>query len=178
MLMAGSALVTASDAYADGTTETVVVTGSRIATTDAISAAPISIVTNENIVRSRSVTLDQVLSRMPEIGQQGTNDQNSIQPGGINSVDLRYLKSQRTLVVINGQRMVNTYTSGEQAADMKNIPVAMVDHIEVLRDGASPIYGADAIAGVINIITRDDFEGLQLDAGTGISTSGDYFTKQ
>jgi outer membrane receptor protein involved in Fe transport len=178
MLMTGTALVSATSAYADEKPETVVVTGSRIATTDAISAAPISIVTNENIVRSKSVTLDQVLSRMPEIGQQGTNDQNSIQPGGINSIDLRYLKPQRTLVLINGQRMVNTYTSGLQAADIQNIPVAMVDHIEVLRDGASPIYGADAIAGVVNIITREDFEGLQLDAGAGISTVGDHFTKQ
>jgi len=162
----------------DQAVETVVVTGSRIASSDALSAAPISIVSSDAILKSKTVTLEQVLNKMPEIGQQGNNDQNSIAPGGFSTVDLRALGPARTLILINGQREVSTFADGEQAQDLSNIPVSMIDHIEVLRDGASPVYGADAIAGVINIITKKDFNGMEVTAGAGISTYGDHATKQ
>jgi len=129
-------------------------------------------------LKTKTVTLEQILNKLPEMGQQGTNDQNSISPGGISTVDLRALGPNRTLILIDGQRMVDTFVNGFQGQDLSNVPVSMIDRIEVLKDGASPIYGADAIGGVINIITRKDFNGLQLTAGGGLSGHGDHFTKE
>jgi iron complex outermembrane receptor protein len=160
-------------------TESVVVTGTRIATTDAVAEAPLTVVSAEDIQQTKATTLEQTLERLPSMGQTNSdNDQNSIAPGGISTADMRGLGSQRTLLLIDGQRMVSTFVAGAQGQDLQNIPVDLIDHIEILRDGASPIYGADAIAGVINIITRKDFQGLELSGGAGISTYGDHTTKQ
>ncbi len=176
---AATALALSSAASAQNT-ETVVVTGSRIATSasEALSAAPLSIISSEDITKSKTVTLEQALNKLPEMGQQGSNDQNSISPGGISTVDLRALGSNRTLILINGQRMVETFVNGGQGQDLSNVPMSMIERLEVLKDGASPIYGADAIGGVINIITRKDFNGLEVTGGVGISGKGDHFTKQ
>jgi outer membrane receptor protein involved in Fe transport len=171
-------IVPAAAQSQDSGVETVVVTGSRIASPDALSSAPISVVTSENITMSKTVTLEQILNKMPEMGQQGTNDQNSISPGGISTVDLRGLGPNRTLILIDGQRMVDTFVNGFQGQDLSNIPVSMIDRVEVLKDGSSPVYGADAIGGVVNVIMKKDFNGIQVDGGAGISNYGDHFTKQ
>lgn len=173
------AMLLASSAMAQEATEQVVVTGSRIATTDAVAEAPLTVVSSEDIQQTKAATLEQTIERLPSMGQtNSSNDQNSISPGGISTADMRGLGDQRTLVLIDGQRMVSTFVAGAQGQDLQNIPVGLIDHIEILRDGASPIYGADAIAGVVNIITRKDFQGLELGGGAGISTYGDHFSKQ
>ena len=162
----------------EASTEAVVVTGTRIASPDAVAAAPLTVISAQAITTSKTVTVEQILNKMPEMGQQGSNDQNSISPGGFSTVDLRALGSSRTLILLNGERMVDTFANGYQAQDLSNVPMSMIDHIEVLKDGASPIYGADAIGGVINIITRKDFTGIEFTGGAGVSTYGDHFTKQ
>ena len=174
------ALILAAPALAQQSApEQVVVTGSRIATTDALAEAPLTVVSSQDIAQTKAATLEQTIERLPSMGQtNSSNDQNSISPGGISTADLRGLGDQRTLVLIDGQRMVSTFVAGAQGQDLQNVPVGLIDHIEILRDGASPIYGADAIAGVVNIITRKDFQGLELGGGTGISTYGDHFSKQ
>jgi outer membrane receptor protein involved in Fe transport len=173
------AIVLASSALAQEATESVVVTGSRIATTDALAEAPLTVVSAQDIAQTKATTLEQTIERLPSMGQtNSSNDQNSISPGGISTADLRGLGDQRTLVLIDGQRMVSTFVAGAQGQDLQNVPVGLIDHIEILRDGASPIYGADAIAGVVNIITRKDFQGLELGGGAGISTYGDHTSKQ
>jgi len=182
-LLSGAAataiLLGACSAQAQEATETVVVTGSRIATTDAIAAAPLTVVSAVDIAQSKAATLEQTIERLPSMQQTtSSNDQNSISPGGISTADLRGLGPQRTLVLVDGQRMVSTFVAGAQGQDLQNIPVGLIDRVEILRDGASPIYGADAIAGVINIITKKDYEGLELGGGAGISTYGDHATKQ
>ncbi|MCP5412562.1 MAG: TonB-dependent receptor [Alphaproteobacteria bacterium] len=169
----------AGAALAQEATETVVVTGSRIASPDAVAAAPLTVVSAADISQTKAATLEQTINRLPSMTQtNSSNDQNSISPGGISTADLRGLGTERTLVLIDGQRMVSTFVSGAQGQDLQNIPVGLIDRVEILRDGASPIYGADAIAGVINIITKKDFQGLQLSGGAGISTHGDHATKQ
>jgi iron complex outermembrane recepter protein len=181
LLIGAAAIVTfTTSAPAADVPETVIVTGSRIgsAATEALAAAPLSIISADDITNSKTVTIEQILNKLPEMGQQGSNDQNSISPGGISTVDLRALGSQRTLILINGQRMVDTFVNGGQGQDLSNVPVSMIERMEVLKDGASPIYGADAIGGVINIITRKDFNGFELTAGAGISGKSDHFTKQ
>lgn len=166
-----------STSAASDTMETVVVTGSRIASTDAMSASPLTVITTDSITKSKTVSLDQALNKLPEVSQVSA-DQNSISPGGAATVDLRGLGSNRTLILINGERMVSTFANGGQAQDMAGVPMGMIDHVEVLKDGASPIYGADAISGVINVITKTDFTGAQLNVGGGISNHGDHATKQ
>lgn len=168
-------------AFADDSTqkvETVVVTGSRIATTNATADAPLTFVSSEAIKQTKAVTMEQVFNKLPAVSQTGSTDQNSIAPGGISTVDLRGIGSNRTLILINGQRMVSTFSNGAQGQDMANIPMSMIDHVEVLKDGASPIYGADAIGGVINIITKKNFNGVELNASGGISSHGDHASQQ
>jgi iron complex outermembrane receptor protein len=80
---------------------------------------------------------------------------------------------QRTLVLVNGRRYVTSGTGVSEAVDLNSIPVPMIDRVEVLPDGASAVYGSDAVGGVVNIILKDDFEGLQLDVLGGISDEGD-----
>ena len=172
-------MVFAGSALAQESTETVVVTGTRIASPDAVAAAPLTVVSAADITQTKAATLEQTINRLPSMSQTNSaNDQNSISPGGISTADLRGLGTERTLILIDGQRMVSTFVSGAQGQDLQNIPVGLIDRVEILRDGASPIYGADAIAGVINIITKKDFQGLQLSGGAGISTYGDHATKQ
>ncbi len=172
-------LAFAGAALAQESTESVVVTGTRIASPDAVAAAPLTVVSAADISQTKAATLEQTINRLPSMSQtNSSNDQNSISPGGISTADMRGLGTERTLILIDGQRMVSTFVSGAQGQDLQNIPTDLIDRIEVLRDGASPIYGADAIAGVINIITKKDFQGLQLSGSTGISTYGDHATKQ
>lgn len=180
-LFLGAALTAVAPAAMaqDASTETVVVTGTRIASPDAVAAAPLTVVSAADIAQTKAVTLEDAIARMPSMSQtNSSNNQNSISPGGISTADMRGLGTERTLVLVDGQRMVSTFVAGAQGQDLQNVPVDLIDHIEVLRDGASPIYGADAIAGVVNIITKKDFEGLKLDAGAGISTYGDHYSKQ
>ncbi|TMO93602.1 hypothetical protein CWC11_21905, partial [Pseudoalteromonas sp. S3178] len=79
-------------------------------------------------------------------------------------VSLRGLGSSRTLVLINGRRVVASGTGANSSVDLSTIPTAVIKRVEVLKDGASAIYGSDAIGGVVNVITRDDFEGFEANA--------------
>jgi outer membrane receptor protein involved in Fe transport len=93
---------------------------------------------------------------------------------GLSLTDLRYLGTARTLVLVNGRRFVSgTPPGGGYGVDLNSIPTAIIDRIEVLTGGASAVYGSDAVAGVVNIITRTDFEGIDLDVQVGASTEGD-----
>lgn len=153
--------------------EEIVVTGSRIVRSDAASNSPLTVVTAEEIERNGTATLDEVLRRQVAIGNGGVSQSS---PGGAGSatIDLRNLGDERTLLLVNGKR-IPPFTDGLQieALDLNLIPSAMVERIEVLRDGASTAYGADAVAGVVNVILKDDFEGVSLAAEQGISSRGD-----
>ena len=155
--------------------ETIEVTGSRIRNTDAESANPITVVTSEDIARSASTTVEEILRKLPAADFAGASTVNSNNGGnGASQVSLRNLGPQRTLILVNGQRFVQTDNQATSVAvDLNNIPVSMIDHIEVLRDGASSIYGADAIGGVINIITKQHYSGAEFGGGVGMTSYGD-----
>ncbi len=155
--------------------ETIVVTGSRLRTTDAASANPITIVTSEEIAKEAATTVEQVLMKLPFVDFNGGFTANSANGGlGASQAGLRNLGPQRTLVLLNGQRFPFTDTQGTiDAVDLDNIPVSMIDHIEVLRDGASSVYGADAVGGVINIITKQHAEGVEIGGSVGETSYGD-----
>jgi iron complex outermembrane receptor protein len=170
--------------------EVIVVTGSRIG--DPLGKqAPVLMLTREDLDRTGLTSVGDMLQQLPVSGGAINGKFNSSgnfgfppDGGGIGAgateADLRYLGSKRVLVLVDGVRWVNgSSASGVAAAtDLNTIPLAVVDRIEVLEDGASPIYGSDAIAGVINIITRKEFNGAVASAYTGGFTQGDGFTQK
>lgn len=154
--------------------EEVVVTGSRIKRSDFTSASPITVVTGQSIVESGFTNLGEALRNQAVAGTGGFNQSSVLSGGGASSVDLRNLGQSRVLVLINGKRVASFADAlSNQAVDLSFVPTALIDRVDILRDGASAIYGSDAISGVVNIILKERFEGLQVGASHGISSEGD-----
>ena len=160
---------TGSDqATATGSTaENIVVTGSRLKTSNATSEAPIVVVTSAQIQHSSSQTLEDVLTKIPEIGTNGIYSTTNNGGGGVSCIDLRNLGIERTLVLVNGKRFI---AGNSNCVDLNNIPIEQVDRVEILKDGASTTYGADAIAGVVNIILKTNYSGVTFHANGSIAT--------
>lgn len=158
----------------------IIVTGSRIARSDFTAESPVTVVTAEQLTNSGQVGLGEVLrQQLASTPSGGFNQSSNLSGAGAQSVDLRGLGSDRTLNLINGRRVANFADALQnEAADLGFIPMAMVERVEILRDGASAVYGADAVTGVVNIILKDDFEGLDVSGQYGISGYGDYETYQ
>jgi len=156
--------------------EEVVVTGSRIKRSDTSSISPISVLTEQDLAISGNLTLENFIQDMPAVNGgdfgAGVNNGNP----GIASVSLRGLGPNRTLTLVNGKRFASASVNG--FVDLNMIPTAIVERIEVLRDGASTVYGTDAVAGVVNIITKKDFEGVDFQLGydTTDENDGDIWT--
>lgn len=170
--MAASPLVIAQDAADEGIEE-ITVTGSRIPRKDLDGPSPVSIYDRTNIEQSGGTSIGQILREIPAVagGAQSTNINNG--GTGSQNISIRGLGSERTLVLINGRRAPDSSGGNSGLVDLNTIPVAMVERVEVLKDGASAIYGSDAIAGVVNVILRRDFEGFELSAQTGQSAESD-----
>ncbi len=158
---------------AQGTDE-VVVTGSRLRSTGLAPAVPVSAITAADIARAGTDSIADVLtdSGAIGIGTTDTNSQASATGAGLNLVNLRRLGAQRTLVLVNGRRQV-AGTPLTAAVDLNTLPAPLIARTEISTGGASAVYGADAVSGVINIILRDDFEGLEARARGGITSRGD-----
>jgi outer membrane receptor protein involved in Fe transport len=157
-------------AFAQESTETVVVTGSRIPQTGLYSSSPVTAVGQQELKLEGTTDVTTLLNNLPE----AFVDQNSGVSNGASgtaNVDLRGLGSKRTLVLVNGSRLMPGDIS-DPVADLNDIPAALVDHVEVLTGGASAVYGSDALAGVVNFIMRKDFEGVEFD-GTYTVTQND-----
>jgi len=175
ILLAGTAaaLSLSTSAFAQQTAETVVVTGSRIPTNNLQTAAPVSIETAEKFQMTKAFSLEDILTKMtgPDV-VGGTSISSNNGGNGLSTVGLRTLGPTRTLILVDGQRLIPQFVTSYSAPDLNSVPLAMVDRVEVLRDGASSIYGADAIGGVINVITKRDFSGLLFNASGGVSQHG------
>jgi iron complex outermembrane receptor protein len=153
--------------------ERIEVTGSRIKRADMETASPVSTIDAATIVASGATSIDGILQSMTAAGGAMTNPGINNGSGGNARVNLRGLGSDRTLVLVNGRRMIASGTGAASAVDLNTIPVSMIQRIEVLKDGASAIYGSDAISGVVNVILKRDFEGLEFNVQTGVSGEGD-----
>lgn len=153
--------------------EKIEVTGSKIKRSDMETASPVTIIGAEDIKASGAVTVDDILQDMTAAGGAMTNPGVNNGSGGNASINLRGMGAQRTLVLVNGRRMINSGTGAASTVDLNTIPVSMIKYVEVLKDGASAVYGTDAVAGVVNIILKDDFEGAELNVQTGLSGEGD-----
>ena len=142
--------------------ETVFVTGSRIAKQDFVSNSPIATVDSETFELTGSVNTEDVLNTLPQ-AVPGF-DRSSNNPGdGTATANLRGLGSARTLVLVDGRRFVPSRADG--VVDLNNIPASMIERVEVITGGASAVYGSDAMAGVVNFILKDDFEGFEANVG-------------
>jgi iron complex outermembrane receptor protein len=165
--LAGSAL--AQDA------QRVEITGSRILSINAESPAPIQVLTAEDIAASGVTNVQDLLLKNPTFGVptfSRTNSNFLTSSAGVSTIDLRNLGIARTLVLINGRRVV-AGIPGESAVDLNTIPTQFVERIELLTGGASSTYGSDAVAGVVNIILKKDYEGFNVDYKYGVSEKGD-----
>ncbi|RDV25266.1 TonB-dependent receptor [Alteromonas aestuariivivens] len=153
--------------------EKISVTGSRIKRSDTETASPVTMLGADDIAALGATSVDGVLQKLTAMGGAMTNPGINNGSGGNASIDLRGLGSQRTLVLVNGRRMINSGTGAASTVDLNTIPVSMIARIEVLKDGASAVYGTDAVAGVVNVILKDDFEGLEANYNGAISGEGD-----
>ena len=153
--------------------ERIAVTGSRIKRADMETASPVSVIDASAIISSGAISVDEVLQKMTSAGGAMTNAGINNGSGGNTRINLRGLGTNRTLVLVNGRRMIASGTGAASSVDLNTIPVSMIQRVEVLKDGASAIYGTDAIAGVVNVILKRDFEGFEVNVQTGISAEGD-----
>ena len=156
--------------------EKVEITGSNIKRTDTETVAPVLTITRQQIETSAKPTIAELLRDLPQNGGQSLNETftNSFSPGA-SGIALRGLSQKSTLVLINGRRMSNygfAQNLFDTYVDLNSIPASAVERIEVLKDGASAVYGSDAIAGVINVILRKDYRGGEISASGGTSHEG------
>ena len=154
--------------------EEVVITGTSIKRINAETALPVQVLKRDDIDRTGSSTVEELFRQISAASSVGTRvaaQASGVGTGSIATISLRGLGSGRTLVLINGRRSA-VYGGGSAGAagssvDISSIPVAAIERVEILKDGASAIYGSDAIAGVVNFILRPDFQGTQISARAG-----------
>jgi iron complex outermembrane receptor protein len=195
-VLALSGLLQAAPAMAQATDDTatsekpIVVTGSRIRHDPLDQTTPTTFVDSADIARTGLSSVADVLQQLPSAGgalnskfNSSGNFGNPPDGGGVGAgsaeIDLRYLTSRRTLVLVDGLRWVNGASASgiPGSTDLNTIPDGMIDRVEVLLDGASPIYGSDAIAGVVNIITKKNYSGFSASAQVGQYRQGDGTTQ-
>lgn len=148
----------------------IVVTGSRIARPDLNSNSPISVVTGDQIQDKGIVNVEQALNQLPQV-TPGLNANVNNGGNGTVTVDIRGLGAERTLVLVNGRRMVPSNNNG--VVDLNVINPMLIDRVDVVTGGASATYGSDALGGVVNFILKKDFEGVEVSSQFGGSTRGD-----
>ena len=171
-LLAGGGAAQAQDSGL----EEITVTGSRIVRRDLDAASPIVTVDTERLENSSTISIESVLNQMPQFVPDGTQFDSGNQSSGavtlgIASVNLRGIGPNRTLVLVDGRRAQPANAS--LVVDLNTIPSAAIERIETITGGASAVYGADALAGVVNFVLKNDFEGVEMDFQTSSTQEGD-----
>lgn len=183
-LMASSLLIAATacatPAFAQDSTDgqqasgnTVTITGTRIARPNLEAPSPVTVVTSEQIALTGTQTLENLVNELPQVIPGNTRVSNNSGGQNFATLDLRGLGPGRTLILLNGERLPPSSTTG--VVDISQIPVGLIERVDVVTGGASAVYGSDAIAGVVNFVLKDDYQGLELTAQTGISQDGTGF---
>ena len=160
----------------DEALEEITVTGSRILRRDLSAPSPVVTLGAESFENSAAVSAEAVLNQLPQFVPGGTQFSSSVQSGataspGAATLNLRGLGSNRNLVLVNGRRAQPANAS--LVIDINTIPTAAIQSVEVITGGASAVYGADAMAGVINFVLKNDFEGVEFDFQSGETLEGD-----
>lgn len=151
------------------------VTGTRIAREGFVTPSPVTAITAEEIRATGAVTIGDLMTKMPALTPTYTlgNSTRFIGTAGLGLLDLRGMGTSRTLVLVNGRRHVGA-SPGSAAVDVNTIPVEWIERVEVITGGASAVYGADAVAGVVNFITRQSFDGMELRGQRGAASEGGF----
>jgi len=178
LTLAAPALVFAQD---QAPVQKVFVTGSNIKRADKEDSSPISVMTAKEIAATGANTVAELLHNIPAFGSGSSNDfqnDNGFSKGA-STASLRGLGSSSTLVLLNGRRIAAAAyadpNNGKSTVyDLNTIPVSAIARVEVFKDGASAVYGSDAIAGVVNFITKDDYQGAELSASTSANDDGEF----
>ncbi|MBL8538244.1 MAG: TonB-dependent receptor [Hyphomonadaceae bacterium] len=168
VLAAAAAAITASPALAQDSEdeeEAIVVTGTRLVRQDFEAISPVTTVGSEQLELTATLTTDSLLNELPQIIPGNTRTSNNAGGEDFATVDLRGLGPQRTLVLVNGERIPGSSTTG--VVDINTIPASLISRIEVVTGGASAVYGSDALAGVVNFVLKDDYEGAEITATYG-----------
>ncbi|WP_343517654.1 TonB-dependent receptor [Sphingomonas sp.] len=168
----------AQNAPAEGAAQEpeIVVTGSRLVRTDLTAPSPTTVVGEEDIQTTSSVTLEKTLNEYPQLAAGNTSTVNNGGGAGVLPANLRGLGATRTLTLVNGRRFIPADSNG--SVDLSSIPDALIKRVEIITGGASAVYGSDAIAGAVNFILDDNFRGLQVSAQAGITDRGDAGSKK
>jgi outer membrane receptor protein involved in Fe transport len=156
--------------------EAITVTGSRIRRPNLESPLPVTSVGGEEFFQTGNISVGDKLAELPQIASTFTqaNSTRFLGTAGLNLLDLRHLGPARTLVLVNGRRHVGgDVLNGGVDTDINTIPADLIDRVDVVTGGNSAVYGSDAIAGVVNFVLKDHFDGLQLRGQGGLSTYGD-----
>jgi outer membrane receptor protein involved in Fe transport len=163
----------ASTEDVDDSVEEITVTGTRIMRRDFNTPSPLTTIAEQDIDFSGQATIEETLNQMPQVlpnlGRASNNPGN-----GTARVDLRGLGSGRTLVLLNGRRVAPSDSGG--AVNLNNIPQFLLDRVEIITGGTTTVYGSDAVAGVINFITQENYSGFGVEAGISMSEPGDAET--
>ncbi|WP_338844919.1 TonB-dependent receptor [Massilia sp. W12] len=163
--------VQAQDAKPEEKAQRVVITGTAIPRTQT-EQLPVTVIKREDIDRTGATTAQDLVAMIPSNFGGTVVASNVGVTGNASTANLRQLGPKYTLVLLNGRRVAN-YAFGNSPVDLNSIPISAIERVEVLRDGASSLYGADAIAGVINFILRKDFRGMEASVyATNVSQSG------
>ncbi len=170
----GTASIAATtDVIAQSSLERVTVTGSAIRRIEAETALPVQVITKQEIERTGATSTEELMNFVSALSSSGGTN-NSTGAGlstyGLSSISLRGIGEERTLVLVNGRRLA-TFANGTGAVNVNAIPIAAIERVEVFKDGASAIYGSDAIAGVVNFILVKSFKGVELSATAGTPTT-------
>lgn len=160
----------AQEAQADGAGEVIVVTGSRIQRRDIETAAPITVVGQEEFKLSGAVNVEQVVNTLPQV-IPGTTAFSNNPGGGVATLDLRGLGSTRTSVLVNGRRWM--FYDTQQVVDLNTIPQFLIESVDVVTGGAGAVYGSDALAGVVNFRLRTNLQGFEGGSQYSITDDGD-----
>jgi len=157
--------------------EQIIVTGSRIARPEADAASPIAVIGSEAIALLGTQNVENILNTMPQVLATTTSASNN-PGGGVATVNMRGLGSQRTLVLVDGRRYISYDVN--QVVDLNTIPASLIERIDVVTGGRSAVYGSDAIAGVVNFVMKDHFQGVEFNTawketgrGDGLAYGGD-----
>ena len=178
LALTSPAIAFAADNTEEDSIERIEVTGSHIRRNDAEGPSPVTSINEEDIANTGVTDLIGLFTKLPSAGQgtfstQGNSSDDTANGGS--SISLRGLGADSTLILVNGRRVsVSPFAKGIDTAfvDINNIPISAVKRVDILKDGASATYGSDAVAGVVNIVLKDDFEGLEVSAKAGVTADG------
>ncbi|NRA69907.1 MAG: TonB-dependent receptor [Gammaproteobacteria bacterium] len=174
-VVANPVFAQADSATTEVTVERISITGSRILREGAIAPSPVSVISGEDLLNTGALNIGDALNELPALANTYSlsNSGRYIGTAGLNILDLRNMGAKRTLVLVNGKRHVSS-SAGSSSVDTNTIPTAWIDRVEIITGGASAVYGADAVTGVVNFILKKNIEGLDVSITKGFAADNPY----